>query len=157
MNEERVHVADAEIARRHTLPGCAAITADTKTRGGFRPAIRRWRGTVNLSGIIGWNQYPVRVGIDVVDRRPGLATVRAAQEPADFHCYMNDVRIGRMERDAFRRGLMRRAGKGPFLHARDFAQSRQLRPTLAEIIAEIEMRRLCTGVNSRAPIHQLAT
>lgn len=102
MNEERVHVADPEIARRHALPGCAAIAADTKAGGGFRPTVRRWRGAVNLAGVIGWNQHPVRVGIDVVDGRPGLATIRAAQESADFHRYMNDVWIGRMKRDALR-------------------------------------------------------
>jgi hypothetical protein len=78
VNEERVHVADAEIPRRHALPGCTAIAADTKACGGFRTTVRRRRGAVNLAGIIAWNQHPVRVGIYIVDRRPGLPTIRAA-------------------------------------------------------------------------------
>ena len=121
MDKERIDVADPEIARRHALPGCAAVAADTKARRRLRAAVRRRRGAVNLAGIIGWNQHAVRVGIDVVDRRPGLPAIRAAQKPADFHRHMNDVWIGRMKRDALRMRQMRRTRKRPFFDSRYLA------------------------------------
>src|SRR5262247_2809658 len=131
MNEERIDVADSEIARRHALPARATVAADAEPGDRLRAAICRRRGAVKLAWVVGGNQYPVRVGIDVVQRRPGLAAVRAAQEAADFHGDMNDVGIFGMESDAFCMRLVGRAGKSPLLNARHLAQSGQLRPALA--------------------------
>jgi hypothetical protein len=77
----------------------------------------------------------VRIGIDVIERRPGLAAVGATQETTDFHRDVNDVGIARMKCDAFSMSKMGLAGKSPLLDAGHLAESRQLRPALAEIVA----------------------
>src|SRR6185503_2488963 len=132
MNKEWIDVADAKIPGRHALPACPAVAADAKTRGGFRSAVGCRRGAVKFARIVGWNQHAVRVGVDVVHRRPGFTAVRAAQESADFHRDVNDVGILRMEGDALRMGLMLRARESPLFHARHLTKSRQLCPALAE-------------------------
>lgn len=135
MNEKRIDVADSEISRRHALPGRAAVAADTKSCGSFRPAIGRRRGAVKFARIVGRNQHTVRVGIDAVDGRPGLAAVGAAQKAADFHRDVDDIWILRMKGDAFRVGEMRRAGESPLLDAGNLPQTGQLGPALAKIVA----------------------
>ena len=67
MDEERVDVTDAEIARRHALPARAAVAANAKTRRRFRTAIGRRRRAVELARIVGRNEHAMRVGIDIVD------------------------------------------------------------------------------------------
>ena len=90
MNEEWIDITDAEIARSHALPARAAVAADAKSRRRLRPAIGRRRRAVDLARIIGWNQHAVRIGIDVVDRRPSLAAVRALEKAADLDGDVND-------------------------------------------------------------------
>src|ERR671924_2045262 len=137
MNEERIDIADPEISRRHALPTRAAVTANAKTGRCFRAAIGRRRGAVEFIRIVGWNEHAMRVGIDIVVRRPRLATVRALEKAADFHGDMNDVGIFRMKGNALRMRLVRRRWKSPFLDSWHLTQTGQLGPVFAEIIAII--------------------
>src|ERR1051325_8613341 len=107
MNEERIHVSDPKIPRRHARPAPAAIRADAESRRGLGTAVRCRRGAVNLARIGLRNQDAVGVRIDVIDRRPRLAAVRTSQESADFDSDMNDVWIFWMEGDTLRVRLMR--------------------------------------------------
>src|SRR5262245_30697886 len=124
VDEKWIDIADAEITRCHALPTGAAVAANTEAGYGFRPAIGRRRRAIELAWIIGWNQHAVRIGIDIIQRRPSLAAIRAAQKAADFDRDVDNVGIARMKSDAFCMRLMRRTGECPLLDARHLPQAR---------------------------------
>ena len=93
MDEERIDVADSEISRCHALPARAAVAADAKSGRRLRAAISRRGRAIDLAGVVGGNQHAVCIGIDVVDRRPRLAAIRALEKAANLDSDMDDVGI----------------------------------------------------------------